>query len=64
MGIHSDIDKVLSYLEESEQKHYEESEEIEKENHIYKVVQNVRDWFESPSCCLVPDDELEEEDEE
>ena len=46
-SISSSIKSVAEYLHDDEERHYSECEEEEKENHIYKEVQNLLTWLDN-----------------
>ena len=52
------IQKILNYLSESEEQHFEESGR--PKDHIFNDVKEVQAWIYSPSCPLVDEEELEE----
>jgi len=54
------IYELVDYLYEDEKKHYEEVmalKEYERpKNHIFLHVKAVKDWADSPSCPLTPEE--------
>lgn len=46
MHIRDAVREVLNYLYEEEKKHYNESQEAEREGHIYPALDYLRRWLE------------------
>ena len=55
MNILEHFDRIIDYMYDDEEKHYEESEE--KKEHIFVSIKAIKDWLESPSCPLVSEEE-------
>ena len=47
--IKQDIEEILNYLWESEETHFEETDEEERENHIFLTLKRVREWLDKPT---------------
>lgn len=62
MGILEDLNDLISYSWEDEERHFEETEEGEnKENHIFNTLKRVKDWVDSPACPLISEEEFKTE---
>lgn len=57
--IKEDIQFIIDYLWEDEERHYEESEK--PKDHIFLKLKNVKEWLDSSYCPLVDEEELEDE---
>lgn len=55
--IKEEIEKILDYVYEDEERHYSESDK--PKDHIFNTIKRVKDWLASPSCPLTDEDELE-----
>ena len=46
MNIRNAVRDVVNYLYEEEKKHYQDSQEAEREGHIYPALDYLRRWLE------------------